>query len=91
MDYQELIRLWEKEYGKLDEDQYHFMSHQPYTNDNLFNDKYLSIIYLNNDKPSREEILEQLWRLWRNMDIDLWLAMDDELSFLNHFLRKYMR
>lgn len=84
MSYKEYL---EEKYGKMDKDQYEIMSHHPY-DINMFNDKYLSVLYVNTDKkPSREEILEQLWRDMRNPN----LIFDDELAFLNHLLRKWSK
>lgn len=74
MSYKEYL---EEKYGKMDKDQYE-----------IINYKYLSVLYINTDKkPSREEILEQLWRDMRNPN----LIFEDELAFLNHLLRKWSK
>lgn len=81
MNYNELIELMERKYGKIDEKQFKLMSHYPYENKR-------SVIYIDTGrKPTIEEINEQIWKDVMNPDLVLW---NDEEAFLNHLIKKWM-
>lgn len=79
MDYVEFIASLEMKYGKIDEEQFKFMSHYPYENKR-------SVIYVDTGrKHTIEEIYEQLWMDAMNPE----LCWNDEEAFLNHLIRKW--